>query len=125
MEGMIDTWEVHKDKMLAEAKLGFTAATDVADYLAKRGMPFRQAHEVVGELVLYCEKHHKGLEDLTIDEFRAASDLFDEDVAKDLDPAGIARARNTYGGTGHDAVKQQLEEARDGLREDEAAAASL
>ncbi|MGN0075620.1 MAG: argininosuccinate lyase [Parafannyhessea sp.] len=125
MEGMIGTWTVHRDRMLQEAKLGFTAATDVADYLAKRGMPFRQAHEVVGELVLYCEKHHKGLEDLTIDEFRAASDLFDEDVAQDLDPAGIARARNTYGGTGHDAVRQQLEEARDGLHEDEAAAASL
>ncbi len=120
MEGMIDTWNVHADRMLEEAKAGFTAATDVADYLAKKGMPFRRAHEVVGELVLYCEKHGKGLEDLTLAEFQAASDLFGEDVAQDLDPAGIARARNTYGGTGHDAVRVQLGEAKARLQSDEA-----
>ena len=120
MEGMIDTWTVHADRMLDEAKAGFTAATDVADYLAKKGMPFRRAHEVVGELVLYCEKHGKGLEDLTLAEFQAASDLFGEDVAQDLDPAGIARARNTYGGTGHDAVRVQLGEAKARLQSDEA-----
>ncbi len=120
MEGMIDTWTVHADRMLEEAKAGFTAATDVADYLAKKGMPFRRAHEVVGELVLYCEKHGKGLEDLTLAEFQAASDLFGEDVAQDLDPAGIARARNTYGGTGHDAVRVQLGEAKARLQSDEA-----
>ena len=119
MEGMIDTWNVHADRMLEEAKAGFTAATDVADYLAKKGMPFRRAHEVVGELVLYCEKHGKGLEDLTLAEFQAASDLFGEDVARDLDPAGIARARNTYGGTGHDAVRAQLGEAKARLQSDE------
>ena len=67
---------------------------------------------MVGELVLYCEKHGKGLEDLNADEFRAASDLFDDDIAADLDPEGIARARTTYGGTGHSAVAAQLEEAR-------------
>ena len=120
MEGMIDTWTVHADRMLEEAKAGFTAATDVADYLAKKGMPFRRAHEVVGELVLYCEKHDKGLEDLTLAEFQAASDLFGEDVVQDLDPAGIARARNTYGGTGHDAVRVQLGEAKARLQADEA-----
>ena len=120
MEGMIDTWTVHADRMLEEAKAGFTAATDVADYLAKKGMPFRRAHEVVGELVLYCEKHGKGLEDLTLEEFQAASDLFEEDVVADLDPAGIARARNTYGGTGHDAVRAQLGEAKARLQSDEA-----
>ena len=54
--GMVDTMELHEGAMLASAKKGFTAATDVADYLAKKGMPFREAHEVVGNLVLYCEK---------------------------------------------------------------------
>ena len=110
--GMLETMTVNADVMLDQARRGFTAATDVADYLAKKGMPFRDAHRVVGELVLYCEKHGKGLEDLTVDEFRAASDLFDDDIAADLDPAGIARARTTYGGTGHEAVAAQLEEAR-------------
>ena len=113
--GMLETMTVNADVMLAQAKTGFTAATDVADYLAKKGMPFRDAHRVVGELVLYCEKHGKGLEDLTADEFRAASDLFEDDIAADLDPEGIARARTTYGGTGHEAVAAQLKEAREAL----------
>jgi argininosuccinate lyase len=70
--------------------------------------------------VLYCEKHGKGLEDLTAEEFRAASPLFDDDIARDLDPEGIARARTTYGGTGHEAVRAQLAEARAALAADEA-----
>ena len=121
--GMLETMTVHEHVMLAQAQRGFTAATDVADYLAKKGMPFREAHAVVGQLVLYCEKHHKGLEDLTPAEFKAASDLFEDDVARDLDPAGIANARNTYGGTGSEAVRQQLAEARQSLQADEAALA--
>ena len=121
--GMIETMTVHEDVMLAQARTGFTAATDVADYLAKKGMPFREAHRVVGELVLYCEKHGKGLEDLTAEEFAAASPLFEADIAQDLDPAGIANARVTYGGTGHDAVVAQLEEARATLAADEGGAA--
>ena len=121
--GMLETMTVHEDVMFAQAQRGFTAATDVADYLAKKGMPFREAHAVVGQLVLYCEKHHKGLEDLTPAEFKAASDLFEDDVARDLDPAGIANARNTYGGTGSEAVRAQLAEARQSLQADEAALA--
>jgi aconitate hydratase len=104
----------------ATAKNGgyITAATDVADYLAKRGVPFRKAHEIVGELVLYCEKKHKGLEDLTLKEFRKASPFFSEDIVGELDPEAIARARTTYGGTGHDAVRVQLKEANTQLRRD-------
>ena len=121
--GMIETMTVNADVMLAQAGTGFSAATDVADYLAKKGMPFREAHRVVGELVLYCEKNGKGLEDLTAEEFAAASPLFEADIAQDLDPAGIANARVTYGGTGHDAVVEQLGEARESLAADEAALA--
>ena len=116
--GMVETWTVNADTMLAQAGTGFSAATDVADYLAKKGMPFREAHRVVGELVLYCEKHGKGLEDLTAEEFAAASPLFEADIAQDLDPAGIANTRVTYGGTGHDAVVVQLGEARATLEKD-------
>ena len=118
--GMVETMRVNASTMLAEAKTGFTAATDVADYLAKRGMPFREAHEVVGKLVLYCEKQGKGLEDLTLDEFAQASELFGDDIVGELDPEAIARARTTYGGTGHEAVKAQLEEAKAVLARDEA-----
>ena len=120
--GMLETMTVNADAMLAQAGKGFTAATDVADYLAKKGMPFRDAHRVVGELVLYCEQHGKGLEDLTPAEFKAASDLFEDDIAQDLDPVGIANARNTYGGTGRAAVETQLAEAKAALATDEALA---
>ena len=116
--GMVETMTVNAQTMLAQAKLGFTAATDVADYLAKRGMPFREAHEVVGKLVLLCEKTNRGLEDLTMDELREASELFDDDIAGELDPEAIARARTTYGGTGHAAVEVQLGEAQEVLEAD-------
>ena len=109
--GMLETMQVNKDRMLDVAGKGFAAATDVADYLAKKGVPFREAHRIVGELVLYCERHGKDLEDLTAAEFKAASPLFEDDIARDLDPAAIAYARNTYGGTGKKAVAAQLEEA--------------
>lgn len=112
MAGMLETMTVNRDRMLKEAGTGFSAATDVADYLAKRGMPFREAHAVVGHLVLECEKRGCGLEDLTLEELREASDLFEQDIVGSLDPAGIARARTTYGGTGNAAVAAQLAEAR-------------
>ncbi len=112
MEGMLDTMRVNAQVMLASAGTGFSAATDVADYLAKRGMPFREAHAVVGRLVLECEQRGCGLEDLTLDELREASELFEADIVGELDPAGIARARTTYGGTGNDVVRAQLAEAR-------------
>ncbi|ACV23657.1 Argininosuccinate lyase [Slackia heliotrinireducens] len=118
MDGMIDTMKVHPKAMRKGAGKGFTAATDVADYLAKKGMPFRQAHEVVGNLVLYCEKNHKGLENLTLEEFKKASALFEEDIVSALDLEAIVRARTTYGGTGHSAVKVQMGEAAEALAAD-------
>ena len=118
MNGMLSTMKLNPEAMLAQASKGFTAATDVADYLAKRGMPFREAHAVVGGLVLECEKRGCGLEDLSLEDLRAASELFDEDIVGCLDPAAIANARTTYGGTGRAAVEEQLEEARDQLAED-------
>ena len=117
MNGMLSTMKINADAMLAQARTGFTAATDVADYLAKKGMPFREAHAVVGGLVLECEKRGCGLEDLSLEDLRSASTLFDKDIVGCLDPAAIANARNTYGGTGRDAVLEQLEEAEDQLAE--------
>ena len=115
---MIESMELHVPEMRKSAGKGFTAATDVADYLAKKGMPFRQAHEVVGELVLYCEKHHKGLEDLTLDEFKQANELFEADIVSALDMETIVAARKTYGGTGYEAVKVQMKEAEAALNAD-------
>ncbi|RVU98220.1 argininosuccinate lyase [Coriobacteriales bacterium OH1046] len=118
MKGMLATMSVHRDRMAAAARAGFTAATDVADYLAKKGMPFREAHAVVGQLVLSCEKRGCGLEDLSLDDLRAASGLFEADILGTLDPESIANARTTYGGTALDAVLIQLEEAREVLEAD-------
>ena len=118
MEGMIATMKVNRKRMAAAAGEGFTAATDIADYLAKKGMPFREAHAVVGGLVLECEKRGCGLEDLTLDDLRAASDLFEDDIIGTLDPESIANARTTYGGTGIDAVLLQFAESREVLADD-------
>ena len=117
--GMIETMSIKPENMLKQAKLGHLAATDVADYLAKRGLPFRHAHEVVGHLVLLCEQRGCNLDDLSFDDFKAASPLFKEDIVKALDLPGIVAARTTEGGTGEAAVTQQMEKAKAALAADE------
>lgn len=121
--GMLSTMRVNPDAMLAQAHNGYLAATDVADYLAKKGMPFRRAHEVVGHLVHLCEQRSCGLEDLSLDDFKAESDLFEADIAGQLDLESIVSARRTPGGTGHDAVRVQIGQAKDALDRDRAALA--
>ena len=110
--GMIATMTVHPEAMMAQAQKGYLAATDVADYLAKKGLPFRRAHEVVGHLVLKCEQRGCDLEDLALADFQAESDLFEADIASCLNLEAIVAARTTYGGTGHTAVREQLAEAK-------------
>ena len=122
--GMIETMSVKPESMRAQAKKGYLAATDVADYLAKKGMPFRRAHEVVGHLVLLCEQRGCDLEDLTLDDFRAESELFESDIVNCLDLESIVAARTTEGGTGGEAVRAQLALAKDALAADEAALSS-
>ena len=117
--GMIETMSIKPENMLTLAKLGHLAATDVADYLAKKGLPFRHAHEVVGHLVLLCEQRGCILDDLSFDDFKAASPLFEEDIVKALDLPSIVAARTTEGGTGEAAVTQQMEKAKAALAADE------
>ncbi|MCL1797859.1 MAG: argininosuccinate lyase [Eggerthellaceae bacterium] len=112
MSGMIATMQVNSEAMGASVKKGFLAATDVADYLAAKGMPFRQAHEVVGNLVLTCEKRACSLEDLTLEDFQAASELFEADIMDCLTPSAVVGARTTFGGTAPEAVATQLKEAK-------------
>ena len=106
--GMVATMAVHPEAMMAQAQKGYLAATDVADYLAKKGMPFRQAHEVVGHLVLLCEKRGCDLDDLSLADFQAESSLFEADIVEQLDLRRIADARTTFGGTGSEAVREQM-----------------
>ena len=123
MKGMIATMSINQDAMDVQAKKGYLAATDVADYLAKKGMPFRKAHEVVGHLVLLCDKRGCDLSDLSLDYFRAESELFEQDITEALDLESIVAARTTFGGTGHSAVKEQMEQAKDVLNADKEAVA--
>ena len=117
--GMVETMRIKPENMLKQAKLGHLAATDVADYLAKKGLPFRRAHEVVGHLVLLCEQRGCNLDDLSFDDFKAASPLFEEDIVKALDLSSIVAARTTEGGTGQAVVAQQMEKAKAALTADE------
>lgn len=124
MTGMISTMAVNADAMEASVGKGYLAATDVADYLAKKGMPFRRAHEVVGHLVLLCDQRSCGLEDLSLEDFKAESDLFEGDIVAMMDLRSIADARTTEGGTGRSAVSAQMQAVEQRL-EDDAAASSL
>ncbi|MDY5662395.1 MAG: argininosuccinate lyase [Coriobacteriales bacterium] len=120
MTGMIRTMTVNADAMRKGAHGGFMAATDLADYLVGKGMPFRDAHAVVGKLVLECEKQGKTLQELSVDELKQADPLFDAGALDAVDIDKIVARRITAGGTGHDAVKVQLDQARVRLAADTA-----
>ena len=120
MTGMIRTMTVNADAMRKGAPAGFMAATDLADYLVGKGMPFRDAHAVVGRLVLECEKRGKTLQELSVDELKQADPLFDAGALDAVDIDKIVARRITAGGTGHDAVKVQLDQARERLAADTA-----
>ena len=125
MRGMVSTWKVNAGRMRAVMHRGHLAATDVADYLAKRGMPFREAHAVVGHLVLEAEKAGCDISELPIETFREASDLFGDDVVGAFDLDAIVAARTTRGGTAPAAVAEQRRAVEDALAADEAALAGL
>lgn len=114
--GMVSTMTVNPDAMMSQAQKGHLAATDVADYLAKKGMPFRRAHEVVGHLVLKCEKQCCNLDELSLGDYKQESDLFEDDIKEQLDLRSIVNARNTFGATGHEAVSEQMKLVEEKLR---------
>jgi argininosuccinate lyase len=107
MAPMVATMKVNKNRMRQAVNQDFSNATDIADYLVNKGMPFRQAHEVIGKTVLYCIQHNKYLLDLSLEEFRRFSALFQDDIYQVLQPEHVVNARNVYGGT----AKSQVAEA--------------
>ena len=120
MAGMIRTMHVNADAMRAGAHGGFMAATDLADYLVGKGVPFREAHAIVGKLVLDCEKRGKTLQDLSAAELAEVDEHFAQDAVEAVDIDKVVERRTTFGGTGHAAVKVQLEHARTQLAADTA-----
>lgn len=105
--GMISTMTVNGDHTRQVLESDFSNATDMADYLAKKGLPFRQAHAVVGNAVHYCIEHHKVLLDLSMEEFKAMSPLFEEDIKEALSIENCVKNRESYGGTGPKSVERQ------------------
>ena len=104
------------NRMFEEAGGGFATATDIADYLAKKGMPFRDAHAVTGRLVQYCIREKKTLFSLTLEEFRKESELFEEDILVAVTPRASAQARNSVGGSSLDAVRRGINAVRRRLK---------
>ncbi|NCU17320.1 argininosuccinate lyase [Pallidibacillus pasinlerensis] len=112
---MIETMTVKKEKMYQAVSQDYSNATDLADYLVNKGLPFRQAHEIIGKIVLYAIENNKYLLDLTFEEYKQFSDLFEIDIYTVLMPKQVVEARNSYGGTAFSQVKLQLELAEQKL----------
>lgn len=107
--GMLDTMKVKKDVMRKGAAGGFTNATDVADYLVKHGIAFRNAHEIVGEIVIYCINKNKAIDELSLNELKSFSPIFEEDIYNAIDLLTCVEERQVIGGPSTKSVKIQLD----------------
>lgn len=107
---MIATMKVNRDSMASAAKYGYMNATDAADYLVAKGIPFRECHEIIGSLVLHCINKGCAIEDLPIDEMREFSDKFDEDIYDKISVEACINAKKSQGSTSFQSVDKQLEE---------------
>ena len=110
--GMLDTMKFRKDIMEQSAKHGFTNATDVADYLVRKGIPFRDAHGITGRLVLDCLDRGCSLDDLPLDEFRKYSPVIDDDIYEAISMKTCVERRNTTGAPGPEAIRAEIERNR-------------
>lgn len=116
--GMLATTKFNKDIMADSATKGFTNATDAADYLVKKGMPFRDAHKVIGELVLYCIDKDKAIDECSLEELKGFSNLFDEDVYKEISLETCVGKRVTIGAPGKEAMSQVIKICEEYLEHD-------
>jgi argininosuccinate lyase len=131
-EALFDTWDtaeiclevmarllmevsVQRDNMREAAKRGFLTATDLADYLVRKGVTFRKAHDLVGRMVVFAGEQGKELGELSMDEMTGFSRQIEEDVFEWLDPEACVKRRNIPGGTGPAAVKKCIEQAKEVL----------
>ncbi len=109
---MIAEMKVRAENMRVAAARGFSTATDVADYVVRKGLPFRQAHEVVGKTVRYCIENKKDIPELSIDEFKQFSDLIADDIYDYVTLDASVNARRATGGTAREAVEREIKRAR-------------
>ena len=115
--GMLSTMKLRKGRMLDGAKGGFTNATDVADYLVKKGLPFRDAHAVVGKMVAYCLDKDTVIDALTMDEFKTFSDIFENDVYDAISLETCVNMRKIVGGPAKETMSKIIEQYKNNLEE--------
>ena len=114
--GMIKTMKFRKDRMAKSAMNGFTNATDAADYLVGKGVPFRDAHGIIGRLVLYCIEKDTSIDDLSLEELRSISDKFDQDIYDAISLKTCVEKRLTVGAPGAEMMKQVIEKNKEYLK---------
>lgn len=116
MDGMLSTMTVNRVNMEKATEQDFSNATELADYLAAKGLPFREAHELVGQLVLTCIKKGIYLQEVNLKDYQALSQLIEEDVYEILKSRTAVSRRNSLGGTGFESIKKQIEQAKKELQ---------
>ncbi|RSI98427.1 argininosuccinate lyase [Streptococcus mitis] len=116
LAGMLSSMQVNKAKMQQSTENDFSNATELADYLAENGLPFREAHEIVGKLVLDSIKHGKNIQDWDLEELQVYHPLIEEDIYIYLRLETAVQRRNSLGGTGFEQVKYQIEQAKKELK---------
>ena len=109
---MLNTITVNDKKIYTSIRAGFLNATDVADYLAKHDVPFRQAHKIVGEIVSYCEEKKIAIDDMKLEEFHKFSDVFKDDILSEITIETCVNKRNSFGGTSIKNVEMQIENGK-------------
>jgi argininosuccinate lyase len=117
MAGMLSTLSVNETVMAESTEKDFSNATELADYLAAKGLPFRQAHEIVGEMVLECTKAGYYLQDVPLTRYQEVSPLIEADIYETLKSRTAVQRRNYYGGTGFEQVKMQIALAQADLKQ--------
>ena len=105
---MVDTMLVKKENMKKAAQKGFINATDCADYLVKKGLPFRDAYKITGTIVGICVEKDKTLEELSVDEYKKVSEVFENDVYEYIDLLNCLKQRNTIGGPSPEKVSEHI-----------------
>ncbi|PGZ91551.1 argininosuccinate lyase [Bacillus sp. AFS029533] len=115
LSGIIDTMKVNENRMYEAVKNDYSNATDLADYLVRKNIPFRQAHEIVGKTVLYAIENHKFLGELKLEEFKMINEVFEEDIYHTLNPKTVMEARISEGGTSTNEVWKQITKAEECL----------
>ena len=117
LNGVIKTAKFNTDKMYKSASGGYSSATDIADYLAKKGVPFRDAHKLTGEIVLYCVQNNLKLEELNLKQFKSFSDVFETDILDAVKLENVVKNRKSLGGTSPKSVMHSVNILKEKLKE--------